>query len=159
MIFFFFFLSLWIWWFLIPIPTHAKVGREDVVGGDHHILRGQKGLAPVALRTVVQIDVDLHIEPEVLLELVLHREKKTCYKTQNIQINGMAGQVTSADDWTGFFFKGVRAKGVENKCTAQFSDFFWGGGGTMILLLQPHHYPLICMCLLREISLKCTAAC
>lgn len=59
-----------------PTPTHPKVGREDVVGGDHHILRGQKGLAPVALRTVVQIDVELHIGPEVLLELVLHREIK-----------------------------------------------------------------------------------
>lgn len=33
----------------ICLYTHPKLSREDIVGGDHHILRGQKLLVPVAL--------------------------------------------------------------------------------------------------------------
>lgn len=53
--------------------THPEVSRQDVVGGDHHVLRGQKRLAPVAIGAVIQIHVKLHISPHMLLKLVLHK--------------------------------------------------------------------------------------
>lgn len=57
--------------------THPKVSREDVVGGDHHILRGQKRLAPVAIGAVVQIHVDLDVSTHVLFKLVLEVQTDT----------------------------------------------------------------------------------
>lgn len=62
----------------VAIPTHAKVSGEDVVGGDHHILRGQKLLAPVAIGAVVQIHVHLDVGAQVLLKLFL--------ETKNAQV-------------------------------------------------------------------------
>lgn len=65
----------------ICLYTHPKVSRENIVGGDHHILRGQKPLAPVALWAVIQIHPELHISAHMLLKLVLHmRKNKNCQK-------------------------------------------------------------------------------
>lgn len=80
----------------VTIQTHPKVGREDVVGGDHHILRGQKPLAPVALGAVVQIDVELHVGLNVLLELVLHTQKQkhgTTCNTWKSEASNFSGKI------------------------------------------------------------------
>lgn len=57
--------------------AHPKVSREDIVGGDHHILRGQKLLAPVAIGAIVQIHVYLDVSTHVLLKLVLEAQTHT----------------------------------------------------------------------------------
>lgn len=58
------------------IYTHPKIRREDIVRGDHHILRGQKLFTPVSLWTVIQIHIQLHIRVHVLLKLVLHKRRE-----------------------------------------------------------------------------------
>lgn len=57
------------------IYTHPKVSGKDVVGGDHHILSGQKLFAPVAIGAVIQIDVQLHVRTHMLLKLILLTRK------------------------------------------------------------------------------------
>lgn len=58
-----------------PVDTHPKVCREDVVGGDHHVLWGQKLLAPVSIWAIIQVHVELHVSMQMLLKLVLHTHK------------------------------------------------------------------------------------
>lgn len=65
--------------------TYSEVGRQDVVGGDHHVLRRQELLVPVAIGSVVQVDVELHVRVNVLFKLVLRAGSKEYNRNENLQ--------------------------------------------------------------------------